>query len=255
MKLQKFIIFSLFNFLFIAEVHSQNTLVDYAGTYSDAYSGMAFTTLKLNEDGSFDLKTYDPIFPYTFLKFENKGIWTAEGNELVLNPDLQPYVPHVSLKEKIFPSDSLQIHINYILEEHQDNVLLDRATFDFNQLTIYINKKKNFFNLVQQEKKRICSFSPKIKNQVVLDKDKSFGIPKQEITRIGIQSYGFNGIKWFEIKDSNSNLFEFHIIHPIDKDRRPRNRKMIAKGMKLFYYQKNGEVNTSLLAGRLWKKK
>jgi hypothetical protein len=51
------------------------------GRYIDNIS-----SLTLNADSTFELRTPDPVFSYTFEYYSNTGVWTIDGNVITLNP-------------------------------------------------------------------------------------------------------------------------------------------------------------------------
>jgi hypothetical protein len=70
----------------------------------------------------------------------------------------------------------------------------------------------------------------------------------QQVEKIGVYTYGFDKRKELVPQNKMSNYFEITIVQPIDKERTPRNKKIIIKKNRAFFYEKNGEaVTTGLL--------
>ena len=68
-------------------------------------------------------------------------------------------------------------------------------------------------------------------------------MPKQDIERIGIYSYGFEDIVWINISDKTSNKFEIIVRHPIDRERMPRSKEVLVKRRKAYYYETKGKID------------
>ena len=219
----------------------------FAGTYSDGIGDITITELQLRNDGTFKLTTPDPVFPYTYKSFENDGVWISKGDTVVLNPDKKRRHIQVGIKEQATDAtDSITIKINYWVKSFEKDSFLTQAPFDFDLMTICINKKNKFYHLVRQPKIRWCVFSPRIKNQVLTDSTNTFKIPSRPLTRIGVFTYGFDTIEWLDISDKQSNRIEIDIIQPIDKERTPRSTPLIIKRNKAYFYTRNGKVDKSL---------
>lgn len=234
----------------------QNDLSAFTGIYSDGISdGFQTTRLELKADQTFRLLTQDPVFTYTFKTYENTGTWAGNGKEIILNPDKLPRKTCIELHEEAnAPQDSIIIQIHYELEEYEKEQLKGRAPFEFQMLTIFINGKKTFFNLVRAPQRRICSFSHKVKNQVIVDSLNQFKIARQDIHRLGVYTYGFDDVRWFGVQNPDTNRFEFTIIQPVDVERTPRSKKVVFKKGKAYFYERSGKVNTSWMANGLTKK-
>ena len=234
----------------------QNDTSAFTGIYSDGISdGFQTTRLELKPDRTFRLLTQDPVFTYTFKTYENTGTWQEKGREVILNPEKSPRTPIVELHQKANDQqDSISIQIHYALEEYEKEQLKGRAPFEFQMLTVFINKEKTYFNLVRSPQRRICSFAHKVKNQVIVDSLNQFKIARQDIHRLGVYSYGFEDVRWFDVQNPNTNWFEFNILQPVDVERMPRSKKVIFKKGKAYFYERNGKVDTSWVANALTKK-
>lgn len=236
--------------------HSQEKSKNLFGSYRDGLGDMLITELILKKDSTFILTTPDPIFPYTYQKFTNTGNWILEGQSVILNEDLKKRAIKVEINEhQIDSPDSIVVHINYILDEYENEKLVSSGPFEFEMLTLKLNKKKKVYNFRSWEKHRTCLFSPKIKNQVLLDSARTAHIPRKELESITIYTYGFNQPKEFTIKDRKTNYLEINITHPVDRERMPRNREVIIKGNKAFFYERDGNVVTSGMLNPLEKTK
>ncbi len=211
------------------------------GTYADG-----ITKLELRSDSTFVLNTPDYVFPYTFDNYKTYGKWTFLDKEIILNPNKSPRTPTLSLTEKtISNADSVEIKVNYQTELYENEILNKKEQADFELMTLYLNKSKNYIHLVHSHKIRVCAFAPKVKKQYVLDSSSTIKLPLQKVKKIGIYTYGFDTTRELIPKNENSNYFEITIIQPIDKERTPRNKKVIVKGKNAFFYESNGKVLTS----------
>ena len=233
------LIFSLTTFF----VYCQTDTSKIIGTYSDG-----ITKLELKADGTFGLNTPDYVFPYTFKDYQTSGKWVCSEREVTLNPGKVPRTPILTLAEKtINNADSIEIKINYQTEEYENEISVKKENVEFDLMTLYLNKDKNYVHLVHSPKNRICAFSPKVKRQHMLDSTNTVKLPLQKIEKIGVYTYGFDTKKELTPQNSNSNYFEITILQPIDKERTPRNKKVIIKGKNAFFYEKDGKVLTSEL--------
>ena len=210
------------------------------GRYSDDV-----TQLELKADSTYVLITPDYVFPYTYQSFANRGNWTMAGNAVVLNPGKKPRLPEVSLIERVISGDSIEIKINYQTEVYENEVLKGQEPREFELMTLYINKPKNYRHLVHHPVNRVCAFAPRVKNQYVVDHTNTVKLAKQNVEKIGVYTYGF--LKTVELfpTNPNANYYEVKIIQPIDKERMPRSKKVIVKGNKAFYYEYRGTLPTS----------
>jgi len=124
--------------LFSSIARSQDFNEDYVGIYEDEFS----TKLTLNSDGTFELMYSDPVFPYTLKIYENKGIWSSNENEVILNPNKIDRKTDIKIKEsKIQYQDSVTLKINYSLMKFKNEELIEEAEYEFDQMTIFVNKK------------------------------------------------------------------------------------------------------------------
>ncbi len=230
--------------------YSQTEMLKVIGIYSDG-----ITKLELRIDSTFVLTTPDYVFPYTFDNYQTYGKWTLSDGEVILNPNKSPRTPILFLTEKIINNaDFVEIKINYQTELYENEILRKREQADFQIMTLYLNKSKNYIHLVHSPTIRACAFAPKVKKQYVLDSSNTIKLPLQKLNKIGIYTYGLDTTIQLIPKDENSNYFEVTIIQPIDKERMPRNKKVIVKGTNAFFYENNGKVLTSgLLLNQLEK--
>ena len=157
---QRHILFILF-FLFGQWIVAQSTYDKYAGVYSDGYDGKSITELILKKDSTFVLTTQDNIFPKSFNSYRNEGKWIKNKNIIILNPHLQKRAPKVELIEHIQENeDSIVIKINYHLQTYENGNLINTTKCNFETLTIYLNRKKKYHNLVRHQNKRYCLLAP-----------------------------------------------------------------------------------------------
>ncbi|MCF6133281.1 hypothetical protein [Flavobacterium wongokense] len=218
------------------------------GSYGDwnPYNGKALTTeLDLKPDGTFYLRTPDYVFPATFKDFACIGNWIANGNEVTLNPELERREPEVYITEKLIPSDdSITFKINYSIDFYKDQKLVGNKTPDFQMLTLYFGKRKNYTHLVRHKMETTCGFAPRIRNQKIVDSTNTFKVAKSDFKKIGVNGYGF--VKPVEVARLNpmANYIEVNVMLSVDEERMPRSKKVIIKGKRAYFYEINGEVST-----------
>lgn len=220
-----------------------------AGIYSDQLGSS--TRLVLRKDRSFTLNTVDELFPYTFEMFNNVGTYEIREDSIILNPTRKALRPEVLIETKEGTSDTLSINLDYQLDHYADTVIQSSEPFNPKMLTIYINKKKNYTHLVQEEQIRSCLFATRIKNQMIVEEhgailfSRNSDYFKEPLRRIGVYSYGFDKIVWFEVAEETSEI-TIRIHQPVEANRMPMSRELIIKGNKLYYYKQEGEVRKFL---------
>lgn len=204
------------------------------------------TSLTLNADSTFELRAGDPVFPDFTKSYKNRGVFTIDGNVVILNPDKKKRIPEVSLIEKVIEGqDSIQVKFNYLLEEYSnDTVLIKKEPFKFDMLTLHFNK--TYRNVVQTRHIRICAFAPRVRKQAILDSTGSIKLPKKKIERLAVFSYGFDNDIELHPSNPNANYYEITIIQRIDRERMPRSKKVIIEDKFAYYYEWRGKVQTSL---------
>ena len=237
-----------FTFLTIGfNIYAQSELEKYFGIYGDWMpNGEALTTeLELKSDGTFKLRTVDYVYPQTFKYYTNEGKWIMKDGEVILNPNLKKRKPIVKITEKqIGLKDSIEIKVNHYIEIYENQNLIEKQKTEFELLTMYFNKKRKYKNLTRKWlKERSCAWAPRIRNRVNLDSTNTFKIVKKDIEKIGIYTYGFTDFIELKIKNKNSDYYEIDVIVPIDKERMPRNKKVIIKGKRAYFYEIKGKVN------------
>mgnify|MGYP000920873779 CR=1 FL=1 len=237
------ILLGFFCFSLIFSVSAQKIPKSIFGTY-----GKYSTRLTLNPDSTFELIGTDLVFPYTFEIDTNKGEWTVHGDTVTLNPHLEKRFPRITVLEKsiLKNNDSISVKTSYYLENYEKNNIAGRSPFNFELLSIYINKRKNYRNIVHVPQYRHCMFSPSIKKQIVIDSTRTFNFPRQEVLKLGVYSYGFEKPIEIDINNRHANHFEITVIQPVDKERMPRSKKVIVKGKKAYYYEFNGKISTGI---------
>lgn len=236
--------------------YSQEKSKNLFGSYKAGVGDMVITELILKEDSTFELTTPDPIFPYTHQKYTTTGNWTIEGQSVILNKDLKTRAIKVEINEHQIDSlDCILVHINYVLDEYENEKPVSSGPFEFEMLTLKLNKNKWGYNIRRWESHRTCFFVSKVKNQVLLDSSGTVRIPRKDLESISIYTYGFDQPKVFAIKDRRTNYLEINITHSVDRERMPRNREVIIKGDKAFYYERGGKVVTSGMISVLKKQK
>lgn len=213
----------------------------FTGRYADDV-----TELIIHADRTFELKTPDYVYPYTFTVYQNRGVWIDSGNVLTLNPDKEKRGVQVHLSERVIRgSDSIEIKINYLTELYEQEVLVGQQPFDFERLTLYINKRRHYHNVVHKPIIRICAFAPRVKKQIVVDSSNTFRLPKTKVERLGMFTYGFERVVELKPLNPEANYFEVTIIQSIDKERTPRSKRVIIKGKYAYYYEQRGKIPTS----------
>lgn len=231
-------------------VHAQTETLEFIGTYGDWMPNgkSLITELKLQPNGTFWLRTVDYIYPQTFKDYINEGTWISNDNEVTLNPELKRREPTVSIKEKnIGLKDSIEIKINHEILLYENQELTEQKNTDFEKFTIYFDKRRKHINLLREPYIRKCGWAPRVKNQRILDSTNVFRIAKRGFKKIGVYTYGF--VKPIEVtlKNPDADFLEVNVSVPVDKERMPRNKKVIIRGNKAYYYELNGKVNTSLM--------
>ncbi|WP_104383529.1 hypothetical protein [Sphingobacterium sp. HMA12] len=236
---------TLVYFLLMSPILTQKTSKPFSGTYGD-YS----TRLTLKSDSTFELIETDPIFPYTFETFTSIGAWKLQGDTVVLNPHLEKRLPKVTVLEKSVKknNDSISVKISYYLETYEKNKMVSITPFNFELLSIYINKRKDYQNIVHSPHNRNCMFSPRIKKQVVIDSTKIFSFPRQEVSKLGVYSYGFEKAIEIEVNNPQANHYEITVIQPLDKERMPRSKKVIIKRRQAYFYEWEGKISSGIFS-------
>lgn len=79
-----------------------------------------------------------------------------------------------------------------------------------------------------------------------LDSTNTITIARKDIEKIGVYTYGLIDFVELKTQNPNTDYFEIDIVVPVDKERMPRSKKVIIRGKKAFFYEKNGEVKKSL---------
>ncbi len=237
-------------FLLALNVQAQNDISKYVGKYGDyilANGEPAGTELELKSDGTFKLRTTDYIYPQTFKYYSNEGKWILKNGEVILNPELKRRKPNVKITEKqIDLKDSIEIKVNHYVEFYENQNLIEKQKTEFELLTLYFNEKRKYKRLIRKWlKEGSCAWAPRIKNRINLDSTNTFRIAKKNIEKIGIYTYGFTDLIEIELKIENkkSDYYEIDIVVPIDKERMPRNKKVIIKGKRAYFYEIKGKVN------------
>jgi len=241
----KVLLSALLYFSLVFSVFAQKASKPIFGTYGE-YS----TRLTLNLDSTFELIEADPIFPYTFESYTNRGDWEVKGDTVILNPHLEKRLPRVSVREKSVQkdNDSISVTINYYLETYEKNEMSSRTPFYFELLSIYINKKKNYRNIVHVPQYRHCMFSSRLRKQIVIDSTKTFNFPRQDVYKLGVYSYGFEKAIEIKVNNTQANHYEITVIQPVDKERMPRSKKVIIKRRQAYYYEWNGKISSGIFS-------
>lgn len=235
--------------------YAQQSTNDLCGTYQDALGEMVLTKLVLNEDSTFELTEADPIFPYTHQQYTTTGRWSHDGKSVRLNQDLEPREVRVEVIERIVDTqDSITVIIHYFLEEYEQEELVSSHPFEFERLTLQLNNKRKAFNIYHEAKSRMCLFSPRSKNPLILDSTNMAKILREELSSISIFSYGFDEPAVIQIENKETNFLEIHITQAIDRERMPRNKEVIIGKKRAFYYERNGRIITSGLVDPLEKR-
>ena len=245
--------------LLTIDLQAQTDKSEYCGIYGDWMpNGIAGTTeLELKSDGTFELRTVDYVYPQTFERYTNKGVWIVEDNEIILNPVLEKREPNVKMTEKIIGlKDSIEIKVNHYNEIYENQKLVEKKETEFDLLTLYFNKKRKYKHLTREWlKEGSCAWAPRIRNRVNLDSTNTFRIAKKDIEKIGVYTYGFTDFIEISPENKNSDYIEIDVIVPIDKERMPRNKKVIIKGNNAYYYENRKGKIDMILAIPLKKKK
>lgn len=247
----------LFIVLLTVHLQAQNKKSEFVGTYGDmilANGEFSGTELELKADGTFRLRTTDYVYPQTFKDYTNEGKWILKDGEVILNPDLKRRKPIVNITEKqIGLKDSIKIKLNHYVELYEKQNLIKKQKTEFELLTLYFNKRRKYINLTREWfKEGRCAWAPRIKNRVNLDATNTFKIAKKDIEKIGIYTYGFTDFIELKTEHKKSDYYEIDVLISIDKERMPRNKKVIIKGNRAYFHEIKGKVSKSLTS--LWKK-
>ncbi len=220
------------------------------GTYSDGTGADdAVTELTLRADSTFDLIQNDPVFMTDVpVRFESSGRWSATGGDVILNPGKVPLQTEVRLVERIEPAtDSITIRINWTVRSFKDEALVNEASRECDMVEVFINKRKNLHTLVRQIRLGTCECDPVGRmNQVLGGPTNTFRIARRRCEWIGLLADGLDSLIWMPVNDVRDNFFEINVLQSIDADRNPRNRKVVIKGNKAYYYTRNGRIDTRL---------
>ena len=229
---------------------AQKTAMGYVGIYGDWVLNVetATTVLDLRADKTFKLRTVDYVYPQTHQSYSNEGYWEILDDEVILNPHLQKRQAEVSLITKqLGLHDSIEIKVNHFVEVYENQTFIEKKKIDFDLLTLYFNKKKNYRHLTRATvKEGSCLWAPRIRNRINLDTTNTFKVPKEAIETLGVYTYGFQD--FIELKNDNpdADYFEINVVLPIDKERMPRSKPVIIKGKRAYFYEFKGEVRRSL---------
>jgi hypothetical protein len=221
-------------------VHGQPVQSKLAGTYADGS-----TELTLYADNTFHINWPDPVLSYTGARFSSNGVWIATGHTVLLNPGKEKRKPDIQFKERATDADSIRIKIDYWTEEYENELPQGKKPAVFDILTVSLGKKQ-YYHLVHKRKISHCLWEPVIKKQVIVDASNVLVLTSQEIDHISIYACGFDKpVKW-KPADAHANDFEVTIVQPLDRDRRPRGKKVIIKGKYAFFYENGkGRIPTS----------
>lgn len=232
-------------FLVVLNLNGQESLSKFSGIYGDWTLGLSATTeLELKSDGTFKLKTVDYVYPQTFKRYSNKGTWVSEGKEITLNPELELREPTVFINEKVIGlRDSVEIKVNHYVERYENNTLVKKELADFEMLTICLGKQRKNINLLRKAYIRKCGWAPRIRNQKIVDSTNTFRIAKKDLDKIGIYTYGFSKPIETELKNRKADHLEINVVVPIDNERMPRSKKVIIKGRRAYFYERNGKID------------
>ena len=220
--------------------------LEYVGNYGDwTPSGEALTTsLELFEDNSFLLTSTEYTQSNAYKKFTNRGKWIVQEGYVILNPELTPRKPRVFLKESgKGTADSITIKVNHSYEVYENQKLKGTEQINFELLTLFFNKKRNYCHLTREGyKERSCAWAPKLKRRQNVDSTNTFKIPRQTLETIGVLTYGFKQFYEVAVKKTTFDYLEIDVVLPIDLERMPRSKKVkIRKRHAYFHENKKGE--------------
>lgn len=231
---------------------SQKSQKSLFGTYADNT-----LSLTLLPDSTFEMVARDLLFPHTTGEHRNKGRWTAQGDTFTLNPNKVPRQPTVTIVEEALPDeDSIKVEIIFWKENYQEEKKISTTAFPFEMLTVYLNKKKNHYNLRHNPIQfQGCLFAPPVKRVCLLDSANSGKLPPQEVQKIGIFTYGFEKAIEVPVLNPKANFFRITLVQAEDAEQMPRSKKVILKRGKAFYYEQEGYISTSPITDNGLKKK
>ena len=64
---------------------------------------------------------------------------------------------------------------------------------------------------------------------------------------MGVFTYGFKKPIETELKNEQTDHLEIDIVVPVDNERMPRSKKVIIKGKRAYFYERNGKVDRFLV--------
>lgn len=229
-----------------ASTNAQTKAGRLTGKYTMRYSE---TSLQLFPDSTFSLTEPDFVFPYTFNTYRSSGTWTAEGNRVILNPEKEKRTPTVTLAERTLEGDdSITIKLNYVVEVFRNDTAVRKEPFNFELLTLYLNGLHHYRNIVHSRIIRVCSFAHQVKRQLVVDSGNEVRIPREKLDWLGIYTYGFSAPVKLKISNPSSNYLDVEIVQPVDEERVRRDKAVIIKGKRAYFYEWMGNVDTSIRA-------
>ena len=253
----KLLCFIAIIFLSSLSVEAQNDMAHYVGKYGDyilANGELGGTALELKPDGTFVLRTTDYVYPRSYKAFTNEGKWVIKNGEVILNPALKRRHPIVKITEKqIGLTDSIEIKVNHYVALYENQQFIEKRATEFELLTLYVNKKRKYKHLTRAwVEEGSCAWAPRIRNRVNLDASNTFKIAKTAVEKFGIFTFGFTDVIELKTSQKGADYYEIDVVVPLDKERMPRNKKVIIKGNRAYYYEVKGTVKKSL--NHLWKK-
>ncbi len=214
------------------------------------------TKLTLYSDNSFLLEHIDPIFPYNFQSFTNKGKWVQSGNKVILNPDKKKMPAIVDMVEKQTSADSIRIKVNYRVAWYDNGVFTKYEDYPFDMITVCINnKRKGYHHLVHKKHISRCLNQPNIKRQIVVDSTNTISLTKEQVQYLYVKTWGFDDFIKLTTNNPKSDYFEINITHPIDINRNLASKVVILKKKAALYYEHNGKVSKNIFINRLNKQK
>lgn len=75
-----------------------------------------------------------------------------------------------------------------------------------------------------------------------MDSSNTFRIAKKNFNKLGVYTYGFIEPIETDLKMEQTDYIEINISVPVDKERMPRSKKVIIKGKKAYFYEREGKV-------------
>ena len=227
----------------------------FVGEYSN-HNKYPSEILELKKDGTFKYLHGDPHY-FDWNSYTNEGNWIVENNIVILNPDKEPRKLETKIIEyKKDQRDSIIIKINYnarIFHNEKIEYTGEVSLFTFD---LYINGKRYF--VTREPLRNYKKIRLRKKRHLTIDSLNTIRIPKSKvksIKKIELLMLEFHKPVTFDNLNMETNFFEINIQYDIEKNREPRQKKVIIKKNKAYLWEYDNKIDTSIFAIKLKKRK